>query len=110
MADTTYNNTDKPKEAAKTAAVVSPPHFGDLGKAANDTFSKVIQSPPISGHQLPSPIALNAFLCRWHCMLTCVLNRIFLSRVCSPVPRRNYASWPSSFFSNIVVVVCRHQT
>jgi len=60
MADTTYNNADKPKEAAKPAAVVSPPHFGDLGKAANDTFSKVIHIPP---NQEPSIAFAHCFQC-----------------------------------------------
>jgi hypothetical protein len=38
LADSLYKKVDA---AAKPAVVASPPHFGDLGKAANDTFSKV---------------------------------------------------------------------
>jgi hypothetical protein len=35
----------KKPEANGKPAINSPPHFGDIGKAANDTFTKV---PPLS--------------------------------------------------------------
>jgi len=55
------------KEVKKTDAnakpgITSPPHFGDVGKAANDTFSKVplslppSHSPPTHNPQIASPI------------------------------------------------------
>ena len=48
IADTfvsTVKDTKKTDTNAKPG-IVSPPHFGDVGKAANDTFSKV--NPPPS--------------------------------------------------------------
>jgi hypothetical protein len=57
---------DKPKDSL--AKIVSPPHFGDLGKAANDLFSKVPGSPshpsigPHHRHQLPLIALLSLFL------------------------------------------------
>jgi hypothetical protein len=50
---------DKPKDSL--AKIVSPPHFGDLGKAANDLFSKVarIPIPPINWPPSPPPIGSN---------------------------------------------------
>jgi hypothetical protein len=43
---TTLKKVEKSEIAAKPGTgIVAPPHFGDIGKAANDTFSKVI--PPI---------------------------------------------------------------
>jgi len=36
----TLNNTVKKVDKVEKG-VIAPPHFGDIGKAANDTFSKV---------------------------------------------------------------------
>jgi hypothetical protein len=58
-------DADKAKDSVK---IVSPPHFGDLGKAANDLFSKVPGSPshpsigPHHRHQLPLIAPLSLFL------------------------------------------------
>jgi voltage-dependent anion channel protein 2 len=44
---TTIRKTDKGMDkpgASAPGGVTAPPHFGDVGKAANDTFSKVINS------------------------------------------------------------------
>jgi len=38
----TVKKTDKPGNSTPAPVIVAPPHFGDLGKAANDTFTKVI--------------------------------------------------------------------
>jgi len=41
IADTIASAAKKVEKADAKPGVVSPAHFGDLGKAANDTFSKV---------------------------------------------------------------------
>lgn len=41
LAETLSSTYKKVDAAAKPAVITAPPHFGDLGKAANDTFSKV---------------------------------------------------------------------
>jgi hypothetical protein len=42
LADTFSTAVNRVEKAEKPGSgVVAPPHFGDLGKAANDTFSKV---------------------------------------------------------------------
>jgi hypothetical protein len=43
IADTLNSTIKKIEKSEKPGSgVVAPPHFGDLGKAANDTFGKVI--------------------------------------------------------------------
>jgi hypothetical protein len=36
-----YKKVDKVEKG-----IIAPPHFGDIGKAANDTFSKVFHPSP----------------------------------------------------------------
>ena len=50
VADTFVTTVKEVKKTDTNAkpAIVSPPHFGDVGKAANDTFSKVNSPPPIN--------------------------------------------------------------
>lgn len=38
---TTVKKAEKADAGAKPGVITAPPHFGDIGKAANDTFSKV---------------------------------------------------------------------
>jgi len=50
LADTFATSVRKVEKVEKPGSgVVAPPHFGDVGKAANDTFSKVF---PISSQSI----------------------------------------------------------
>ena len=47
-----------PKKVEK--GIVAPPHFGDIGKAANDTFSKVlINAYPANFRTFPSQVLIS---------------------------------------------------
>jgi hypothetical protein len=64
LADTFSSTVKRVEKADKPGSgVASPPHFGDLGKAANDTFSKVCSTVCLYGlslfHPPPSPMAAN---------------------------------------------------
>ena len=41
LADSLSSTYKKADAGAKPSVITAPPHFGDIGKAANDTFSKV---------------------------------------------------------------------
>jgi hypothetical protein len=68
---TTLKKAKKADVGAKPGTIASPPHFGDIGKAANDTFSKVTD--------LSSLLHLLVSIER---ILTIILDRTFLFQVC----------------------------